>query len=64
MKRAVLVALLVGGAVVGAPTAAFARHNHCRYGWDNWGYDERGSHYHYGSWYYDRGPQRCRASGR
>jgi hypothetical protein len=59
MRRLIVSGVLGTLLVLGAPTAAFARDNHCHYGWDNWGYNYRGSHYHYGSWRYDHGPENC-----
>ncbi len=59
MRRLFAVAVLGSLVVLGTPAAALAQHNHCQYGWDNWGYNYRGSHYHYGSWRYDHGPENC-----
>jgi hypothetical protein len=60
VRRIVVAGLLAGLVILGTPSVAVARHqNHCHYGWDNWGYNYRGSHYHYGSWRYDHGPENC-----
>jgi len=59
MRRVVVSGVLGALLVLGTPAAAFARHNHCHDGWDNWGYNYRGSHYHYGSYRYDHGPENC-----